>query len=127
MAYAIMRCKKLASAGSVASSLRHCYRERETANADAARTPQNEHGAASSTDEAMGKLRAMLPAKRLPKTAAGRFSRLPNRAVSRVTHIIATQQAKEALPLPRIFTPVNRSTDSWPIDEAEFDIPPQFR
>ena len=64
MAYAIMRCKKLASAGSVASSLRHCYRERETANADAARTPQNEHGAASSTDEAMGKLRAMLPAKR---------------------------------------------------------------
>lgn len=64
MAYAIMRCKKLASAGSVASALRHCYRERETPNADADRTPQNEHGAAKSTDEAMGKLRAMLPVKR---------------------------------------------------------------
>ena len=64
MAYAIMRCKKLASAGSVASALRHCYRERETPNADADRTPQNEHGAAASTDEAMGKLRAILPAKR---------------------------------------------------------------
>ena len=64
MPYAIMRCKKLASAGSVASALRHCYRERETPNADADRTPQNEHGAAKSTDEAMGKLRAMLPAKR---------------------------------------------------------------
>ena len=64
MAYAIMRCKKLASKGSVASALRHCYRERETPNADADRTPQNEHGAAKSTDDAMGKLRAMLPAKR---------------------------------------------------------------
>ena len=64
MAFAIMRCKKLSSAGSVASALRHCYRERETLNADADRTPQNEHGAAASTDEAMGKLRAMLPAKR---------------------------------------------------------------
>ena len=30
MAFAIMRCKKLSSAGSVASALRHCYRERET-------------------------------------------------------------------------------------------------
>lgn len=64
MAFAIMRCKKLASAGSVASAMRHCYRERETPNADADRTPQNEHSAAKSTDEAMGKLRAMLPAKR---------------------------------------------------------------
>ena len=64
MAYAIMRCKKLASGGSVASALRHCYRDRETPNADADRTPQNEHGASKSTDEAMGMLRAMLPAKR---------------------------------------------------------------
>lgn len=64
MAYAIMRCKKLASAGSVASSLKHCYRDRETPNADAARTPENEHHGAKSTDEAMGKLRELLPAKR---------------------------------------------------------------
>ena len=55
MAYAILRCKKLASAGSVASSLKHCYRDRETPNADAARTSENEHHSAKSTDEAMGK------------------------------------------------------------------------
>lgn len=64
MAYAIMRCKKLASMGSVASSLKHCYRDRETPNADAARTPDNEHHGAKSTAEAMGKLRDMLPTKR---------------------------------------------------------------
>lgn len=64
MAYAIMRCKKLASMGSAASALKHCYRERETANADASKTPQNEHQAARSTDEAMGKLRDLLPEKR---------------------------------------------------------------
>ncbi|MBL2457141.1 plasmid recombination enzyme, partial [Klebsiella pneumoniae] len=32
-AYAIMRCKKLATMGSVAAALQHCYRERETPNA----------------------------------------------------------------------------------------------
>lgn len=56
---------------------------------------------------------------------SGRMNQLMTEAVKE--GIIATQQAKEALPLPRIFTPVNRSTDSWPIDEAEFNIPPQFR
>ena len=56
--YAIMRCKKLSSMGSVASSLKHAYRERETPNADSSRTPDNEHRAASTTDEAMGKLRS---------------------------------------------------------------------
>lgn len=64
MAYAIMRCKKLASMGSAASALKHCYRERETANADASKTPQNEHHAARDTDAAMGKLRDLLPEKR---------------------------------------------------------------
>lgn len=62
--YAIMRCKKLSSMGSVASSLKHAYRERETPNADSSRTPDNEHRAASTTDEAMGKLRELLPEKR---------------------------------------------------------------
>ena len=62
--YAIMRCKKLATMGSVASSLQHCYRDRETPNADATRTPENEHHAAQSTSEAMGKLRELLPEKR---------------------------------------------------------------
>jgi hypothetical protein len=64
MSYAIMRCKKLATMGSVGSSLQHCYRDRETSNADARRTPDNEHRAAQSTDEAMGKLRELLPDKR---------------------------------------------------------------
>lgn len=63
-AYAIMRCKKLAKMGNVAASLKHAYRERETPNADASRTPDNEHWAAKSTNEAMGRLREMLPEKR---------------------------------------------------------------
>lgn len=63
-AYAIMRCKKLSGMGSVAAALQHCYRERETPNADAERTPDNEHRAASSTNEAMGRLRELLPEKR---------------------------------------------------------------
>jgi len=64
VAYAIMRCKKLSSMGSVASALKHCYRERETPNADASKTPKNEHYAARTTNEAMGRLRALLPEKR---------------------------------------------------------------
>jgi hypothetical protein len=64
MSYAIMRCKKLAALGSVAASMQHCYRERETHNADGERTPDNQHLGAKSTDEAMGKLRALLPEKR---------------------------------------------------------------
>lgn len=63
-AYAIMRCKKLSGMGSVAAALQHCYRERETPNADAERTPDNEHRAATSTDQAMGRLRELLPEKR---------------------------------------------------------------
>ena len=64
MAFAIMRAKKLSYVGSVASSLKHCYRERDTPNADKLRTPFNKHMAAQSTDEAMGKLRSLLPEKR---------------------------------------------------------------
>lgn len=64
MAYAIMRAKKLATMGNVAASLQHCFRERETLNADAARTPDNEHREATSTSEAMGRLRELLPEKR---------------------------------------------------------------
>ncbi|EOT6071730.1 MobV family relaxase [Escherichia coli] len=63
-AYAIMRCKKLSGMGSVAAALQHCYRERETPNADASRTADNEHRAATSTDQAMGRLRELLPEKR---------------------------------------------------------------
>lgn len=64
MAFAIMRAKKLATMGSVASSMQHNFRERETPNADPERTPENEHLQAQTTDEAMGKLRDLLPEKR---------------------------------------------------------------
>lgn len=64
MAFAIMRAKKLNGMGAVAASLQHCYRDRDTPNADAERTADNDHRAAQSTDEAMGKLRELLPEKR---------------------------------------------------------------
>jgi hypothetical protein len=64
MAYAIMRAKKLASMGAAAASMQHNFRERETPNADPSRTPENEHLAATSTDQAMGQLRELLPEKR---------------------------------------------------------------
>jgi len=64
MAYAIMRCKKLTTMSNVANSLKHCHRERETPNADPSRTPENAHMAARSADEAMGRLRELLPEKR---------------------------------------------------------------
>lgn len=64
MAYAIMRAKKLKTAGSVGAALQHCYRERETLNADEDRTAQNVHLVATSTDQAMGLMRDRLPEKR---------------------------------------------------------------
>lgn len=62
--YAIMRCAKLKTLGSVAASLQHNFRERETLNADASKTPDNEHLITSTTDKAMGILRDKLPEKR---------------------------------------------------------------
>lgn len=64
MAFAIMRAKKLKTAGSVGAALQHCYRERETLNADEDRTAQNVHLVATSTDQAMGLMRDRLPEKR---------------------------------------------------------------
>lgn len=63
-AYAIMRSKKLKHMGNVAASLKHAYREIETLNADAEKTPENEQLISGSVDEAMGKLRENLPEKR---------------------------------------------------------------
>ena len=63
MAYAILRAKKLKTPGSVAAALQHNFRERETPNADPGLTPQNEHHYSASTDQAMGLLRARLPAR----------------------------------------------------------------
>jgi len=60
-----MRAKKLATAGGVAASLKHHFRERPTPNADAERTSENEHyGPSTSTSQAMGQLRDLLPEKR---------------------------------------------------------------
>ena len=51
MPYAIMRAEKLKTFGNVAASLQHCFRERETPNADAARTPDNVHQGSSQKTE----------------------------------------------------------------------------
>lgn len=64
MNFAIMRAKKLSGMGSVAASLQHCFRERETLNANEDLTNLNEHRFAHSTAEAMSKLRSVLPEKR---------------------------------------------------------------
>lgn len=64
MAYAIMRTKKLRSMGSVAGSLEHCFRERETHNADPEKAHLNDHRRAAAVTEAMGALRERLPEKR---------------------------------------------------------------
>jgi len=61
---AIMRCAKLTRMGNVASSLQHCFRERETHNANSKLTHLNVHDAADSVDGAMGRLRTLLPEKR---------------------------------------------------------------
>lgn len=63
--YAIMRCEKLSSMGNVAASLSHNFRERDTPNADPERTPSNTQMVAASTSrEAIARMRAMLPEKR---------------------------------------------------------------
>jgi membrane-bound lytic murein transglycosylase B len=63
MPYAIMRCSKLKTPGGVVAALQHNFRERDTPNADPALTPTNQHLHAISTNEAMGKLRSLLPIK----------------------------------------------------------------
>ncbi len=64
MSYAIMRCKKLKGMGSVAASLQHYFRERDTPNADPERTPDNQYKVGQSVDDTMGRLRDKLPEKR---------------------------------------------------------------
>ena len=61
---AIMRAKKLNSMGNVIASLQHCYRERDTPNANPNLTAHNEHHASKSTQEATSVLRELLPEKR---------------------------------------------------------------
>jgi len=64
MPFAIMRCKKLKTVASVAASLSHCFRDRDTLNADSSRSALNVNYAAGSASEAMQKLSSLLPEKR---------------------------------------------------------------
>lgn len=63
MKYAILRVQKLKSAVGIRRSMKHAFREQETPNADAQRTPENTHIGASSSAEALRGLRARLPEK----------------------------------------------------------------
>jgi len=57
----ILRTRKLKTDGNVGASLAHAFRERETPNADPARTPKNQHIGAKSSAEAMARYRTLLP------------------------------------------------------------------
>ncbi|HGS8738444.1 TPA: MobV family relaxase [Enterococcus faecalis] len=60
MGYAILRTDKLKSGIAVRRSLTHAFRERDTPNAEASRTPDNTHIGAASVDEAITKFNARL-------------------------------------------------------------------
>jgi hypothetical protein len=60
MGYAILRTQKLKSGIAVRRSLTHAFRERETPNADASRTPDNTHIGAADVDEALAKFNERL-------------------------------------------------------------------
>src|SRR5476651_2262358 len=60
MGYAILRTQKLKSGIAVRRSLTHAFRERETPNADASRTPENTHIGAADVDEALAKFNERL-------------------------------------------------------------------
>ena len=60
MGYAILRTQKLKSGIAVRRSLTHAFRERETPNADASRTPNNTHIGAVNVDEVLAKFNERL-------------------------------------------------------------------
>lgn len=64
MSYAILRTAKLKSMGEIGGSLAHNYRTRDTPNADASRTPDNEHQGGETPEEVMQAIRERLPEKR---------------------------------------------------------------
>ena len=61
--YAIMRCAKLKTLGSVAASFQHNFKDRETLNADARKTTNNEHLITSTTGKTMEILHERLTEK----------------------------------------------------------------
>lgn len=60
MGYAILRTQKLKSGIAMRRSLAHAFRERETPNADASRTPDNTHIGADGVDAALAKFNERL-------------------------------------------------------------------
>ena len=63
MGYAILRTQKLKSGIAVRRSMTHAFREQDTPNADASRSPDNTHIGAADVDEALAKFNARLPDK----------------------------------------------------------------
>lgn len=63
MGKAIIRVQKLKSAVAVRRSMKHAFREQETPNADAERTPDNTHIGAQNTAEAMQRFNEAMPDK----------------------------------------------------------------
>lgn len=64
MSYAILRTAKLKTMGEIGGSLAHNYRTRETLNADAERTPDNEHQGGETPEAVLQAIRERLPEKR---------------------------------------------------------------
>lgn len=64
MSYAILRTAKLKTMGEIGGSLAHNYRTRETPNADAERTPDNEHQGGETPEAVLQAIRERLPEKR---------------------------------------------------------------
>lgn len=64
MSYAILRTAKLKTQGSIAGSLSHTYRTRDTPNADPERLADNEHNGPSDPAAIREAITARLPAKR---------------------------------------------------------------
>jgi len=63
MNYAIIRTQKLKSGQAVRRSLMHAFREQDTPNADASRTPENSHIGANNTREALDRFNELMPEK----------------------------------------------------------------
>ena len=62
--FAIIRCEKLSAKGNISASLQHAFQKHDTPNADASKTPENEHLVNSaSTSQAMQKMNDLLPEK----------------------------------------------------------------
>lgn len=68
---AILRVAKIKTMSSLAARGKHNFRERETPNADAERTPLNQVAGASSADDLMQKVSDLLPAKRRKDAVIG--------------------------------------------------------